>query len=307
MSQTCSSLANEENSFLQPSSSTPPSHQRHHSAILGGVFVVCFVILLFLLDGGVTALTWISSSIAVYAPIIEQLLAYLAVAGFATFAIKYEGITWKMIGITKRKFQDSLPVLAALLVATMLIAWLSHQWPQMSESTSSGLTLPLGVVIAIVIIAAVVEEYIFRGYVQAGTRKHFGIMAGLVVSSAVFAIAHIPTDINQAGINSISAFYAAIPTLGLSAISRFAFAVMAFAAMYELTGNIFITIFTHAFYDFSVVYYPPAGGSITVIVVCLILPFVVVFIMHGLRTASKVTEKTKETKVGSTVTRGEVA
>jgi membrane protease YdiL (CAAX protease family) len=269
------------------------SPSSHHNVFLGGLFVVCLVLLLFLLNGGVVAISWISSSIALYAPIIEQLLAYGAVGGFATFAIKYEGISWKMIGITKRKFYDSLPILASLCIATTLIAWLGNQWPRMSESTSSGLTLPLGMVIVIVFIAAVVEEYIFRGYIQVGTRKHFGLMAGIVVSAAVFTLAHIPTDMNAAGISSSSQFSAAIPTLAFSAVSRFAFGVMAFAAMYELTGNIFITIFTHSFYDFSVVYYPPVGGSITVIAVCLILPFVVVFLTHGIQRTLKASKAEK--------------
>jgi len=51
---------------------------------------------------------------------------------------------------------------------------------------------------------------------------------------------------------------------------------MAFAMLYQLTGNIFITVITHAFYDFTVVYYTPVGGSLSIVLVCLILPFVVV-------------------------------
>lgn len=263
---------------------TSPSH---HSAILGGVFVICLVILLFLLNGGVVALSWISSSISTYAPIIEQLLAYVAVAGFTTFAIKYEGITWKTIGITRTKLIDAMPVLVSLGIATTMVAWIGNQWPQMSESTSSGIVLPLPIVIVIVALAAIVEEYIFRGYIQVGTRKHYGVMAGIVVSAVVFALAHLPTDMNLAGINSSSSFFAAFPSLGFSAVSRFAFGVVAFAGMYELTGNIFITIITHSFYDFSVVYYPPVGGSFTVVAVCLILPFVIVFLTHDFQTISK--------------------
>lgn len=249
-----------------------------YHAILGGVFVVCLMLLVFLLNGGGTILSAISAGFSQYARVIEVTMAYIAIAGFATFAIKFEGISWKQIGITRRNFTLSLPVLFSLGVATTLVAWIGHKWPQMAESTQTGMVLPLPSVIALVFAAAVVEEYIFRGYVQVGTRKHFGVTAGLIVSAGVFTIAHIPTDLTTMNIISNSSLIAAVPSLAFSAVSRFSFSVMALAGMYELTGNIFITVFTHSFYDFSVVYYPPVGGNLTVVLVCLILPFVVVFL-----------------------------
>jgi len=245
---------------------------------LGGLFVVCLILLLFLLNGDAVALSWISAGLGKYVSTIEQILAYIVLAGFATVIMKYQGISWREIGITRQKLILSLPVLLTLGTATFLVAWLSGKWPQMSESTASGLALPLPVVITVVLIVAVVEEYIFRGYVQVGTRKRFGVLAGLVVSTGVFAVAHIPADISAAGVGSFSTFSASVPLLTSLAIGRFAFGIMAFAIMYQLTGNIFITIITHSFYDFSVVYYPPVGGSITIVFVCLILPFAVVLL-----------------------------
>jgi membrane protease YdiL (CAAX protease family) len=269
------------------------------SARLGGLFVVCFILLLFLLNGDAVVLTWISNSISQYVSTIEQVLAYVVVGGFAAIIIKSQGITWKEIGITRQKLMLSLPVLFALGIATTLVAWLGGKWPQMFESTRSGLTLPLPIVILIVLIVAVVEEFIFRGYVQIGTKKHFGVMAGMIVSAGVFAISHIPADISAAGIGSSAALISVIPSLSFQAIGRFAFALMAFAAMYELTGNIFITIITHSFYDFSVVYYPPAGGSATVVVVCLLLPFVVVFLTNALRSRGVPSSQTSSKKTTS--------
>ena len=241
------------------------------------------MLLLFLLNGDAVVLSWISTGLSQYTSTIEQILAYLVVAGFAAIIIKSQGITWKEIGITSQKLILSLPVLLALGIATTLVAWLGNKWPQMSESTQSGLVLPLPVVILIVFIIAVVEEFIFRGYIQIGTRKHFGVMAGLIVSAGVFALSHIPGDIGAAGVGSSATLVSLIPSLTFLALSRFAFGLMAFAAMYELTGNIFITIITHSFYDFSVVYYPPVGGSLTVTLVCLVLPFVVVFLTNAVR------------------------
>jgi membrane protease YdiL (CAAX protease family) len=253
----------------------PPISSRSSMAI-GALFVVSLVLLLFLLNGGAVVVSWISSSLGPYVSIIEQVLAYLPVAGFAVIAVKYEGIRGREIGLTRQKFLLSLPVLGVLGFTTTTLAWFGNKLPQMSVSVQSGLTLPLGVVIFIVLIISIIEEFIFRGYVQVGTRRHFGVMAGLIVSSAVFALAHVPSDLNIANLGSGAAFYGILPTLAVSAVGRFAFGVMAFAVMFELTGNIFITIITHAFYDFTVVYYTPVGGNLSIVLVCLILPFLVV-------------------------------
>lgn len=261
--------------------------------------MVCLIVLLFLLNGDAVVLSWLSSGITQYISTIEQILAYVVVAGFATIIMKSQGITWKEIGITRQKLFLSFPVLITLGVTTILVAWLGNNWPQMSESTQSGLVLPLSIVILIVFTVAVVEEYIFRGYIQIGTKKRFGVTAGLVVSAGVFAIAHIPVDIGAAGVSSTSALISLIPSLAFSAISRFAFGIVAFAAMYELTGNIFITIITHSFYDFSVVYYPPVGGSVTLVLICLVLPFVVVFLTNTCSSRGIPTSQSPSQKPGS--------
>ena len=261
--------------------------------------MVCLMLLLFLLDGDAVLLSWISSDISQYVSTIEQILAYVVVAGFATIVMKSQGISWREIGITRQKLILSLPVLLTLGIATTLVAWLGNKWPQLSESTQSGLILPLPVVILVVLIVAVVEEYIFRGYVQIGTRRRFGVTAGLIVSAGVFALAHISGDIGAVGASSFSAFASSVPSIVFLAIGRFAFGLMAFAVMYELTGNIFITIITHSFYDFSVVYYPPVGGSITVTLVCLVLPFVVVFLTGAVRPKRITVLQTTSQKTGT--------
>ncbi|MDG6907612.1 MAG: CPBP family intramembrane metalloprotease [Nitrososphaerota archaeon] len=253
------------------------------TAVLGGVFVVCLFLLLFLLNGDGVVLSSLSADISQYVSTIEQILAYLVVAGFATIIMKSQGISWRAVGITKRNLYLAFPVLAALGVATTSVAWLGGDWPSMSLSTQLGVTLPLPVVILVVFTIAVVEEYIFRGYVQVGTARRFGVTAGMIVSAAVFALAHVPVDISGLGVTSSATLASALPSLSFLAIGRFSFGLLAFAGMYQLTGNIFITIITHSFYDFSVVYYPPAGGTITIVFVCLILPFIVVFLMQALR------------------------
>lgn len=253
------------------------THSKSKSNIIvGGLFVVSLLLLLFLLNGDNIVLSWISSTLGQYVTIVEQVLAYVAVGGFAVIAVRSEGIRRREIGITGKKFILSLPVLIALGITTIAIAWYGNKLPHLSVSTQSGLSLSLPTVIFIVMVVSSVEEYIFRGYVQIGTSKHFGILAGIVVSSAVFAIAHIPSDISTSNPNSIADVFSLMPSLAFSAIGRFSFGLMAFAALYQVTGNLFIVVFTHAFYDFTVVYYTPVGGSLSIVLVCLVIPFVVV-------------------------------
>ncbi|MHB1638877.1 MAG: CPBP family intramembrane glutamic endopeptidase [Candidatus Dormibacteria bacterium] len=123
--------------------------------------------------------------------------ALLAVVLF--FASRHGGGVWRQLGLRKPPYWvfPLMPVLAvALQFATGLI----------SEALSpllGGMTNPQGCsisqgfghdaylgVIAIVVIAPVVEEIAFRGFIFGGLRGRIGTAWAVVASSLVFALAH---------------------------------------------------------------------------------------------------------------------
>ncbi len=244
-------------------------------AVTGAIFVVSLTLLMFLFNGDLAGLSLFFSGLSQYQGYISQTLVYLAVLGFGAVAMKAEGLSWHAVGVSKRNLLLALPVLIVLVGGTIAIAIFTGDWTQTVGQWGSGPS-PIALLGAIVF-ASFVEEYVFRGYVQNGTARRFGVTAGIVVSAAVFSLAHVPTDISGLGANSGLAYM--IESLAFSASGRFFFGVLAFSTIYYLTGNFFITFFTHALYDISVVYLAPPDGSVIYRSLFIIVPYVAFFIL----------------------------
>jgi membrane protease YdiL (CAAX protease family) len=248
---------------------------RRPSAAVGALFVIALTLLLFLLNGDAKVLTWISSDLGQYVSFIQQMLAYVVLLGFGTVALRAEGITRKDLGFSRNNLYLALPVLLGFILGNYALVELGGGWSKVFAAGDP--PLPYGLIILGTILVAFTEEYIFRGYVQIGTKKRFGVTASLIVSAMVFSLAHIPTDLS--GVNP-AVLGTEIPRLAVSIVSRFAFGILAFSYMYQFTGNMFITLFTHAFYDFSVGYLAPVGGTLTIILLYMLMPFAIVLAVY---------------------------
>ena len=261
-------------------------------AFTGAIFVISLTLLMFLFNGDLGGLALIFSGLSQYQGYISQVLVYLAVLGFGAVAMKTEALSWHAIGISKRTLAISLPVLAALLLGVVGIAFASGDWASAASQLGSGPSpvVPIGAVV----FASFVEEYVFRGYVQNGTARKFGETAGIVVSAAVFSLAHVPTDF--AGLDTSSGLSYVIGFLSFSAFGRFFFGVLAFSLVYYLTRNFFITFFTHALYDVSVVFLAPPGGSLVYRSLFIIVPYAIFLVLIRTGIASPVVRGTRPSK-----------
>ncbi len=246
-------------------------------AVTGAIFVVSLTLLLFLFNGDLSALTVIYAGIAQYQGYISQSLAYVAILGFGIIAMKSEGISWKDIGTSRGDLMAALPVLAALGVATVAVAALNGDLAAALQQSGSG-SYP-AVFLGAICFASFVEEYVFRGYVQNGTAKRFGVTMGILVSAVVFSLAHVPTDLN--GLDLSAGLLAVFQYLAYSAVGRFFFGVLAFSTLYYLTGNFFLSFFTHVFYDISVFFLAPPDGSFIYRSLYLVIPYVAAFTLFG--------------------------
>ncbi len=240
------------------------------------MFVTSLTILLFLFNGDLTVINMMVGWLSQYQGDIAQSLTYVAILGFGIVAAKSEGYSLRKIGISKRQFGESLPAFMALALGTAAVAIYSGDWTLLTEQLSVG---TLAVLIATVGFAAFVEEFIFRGYVQNGTTRRFGVAAGIAVSGLVFALAHIPVDLGSLDLGSGLLPVAA--SLAYSAFGRLFFGVVGFALVYYLTNNLFITFLTHSFYDFSVLYLAPPDGSIGYRLLFLGATYAAIIVMYG--------------------------
>lgn len=186
--------------------------------------------------------------------------------------MKTEGMSLRSIGASRWNLTMALPVFATLAAGTAAVAAYSGEWSRAVTRFGSGASLLF--LLTAVVFGSFVEEYIFRGYVQNGTTRRFGVTAGIVVSASVFALAHVPTDLGRMDLGS--GFLSLVPFLTYSAIGRFFFGVMAFSTIYYMTGNFFISFFTHAFYHVSVFYLMPGANSFVYRSLYIVIPYVTV-------------------------------
>ena len=248
---------------------------RPSGAITGGIFVVSLTLLLFLFNGDLSALSLLYSGVTQYQSYISQSTAYVVILGFGVIAMKSENLSWRDIGTSRQNFIAALPVLAALTAGTVVVAELNGNLT--SALTQSGPD-PIALLVAICF-ASFVEEYVFRGYVQNGTTRRFGVTMGVFVSALVFSLAHVPTDLS--GLNLNAGLPATFQFVAYSAFGRFFFGVIAFSTLYYLTGNFFLSLFTHMFYDVSVFFLAPPDGALVYRSLFIVIPYLTALALYG--------------------------
>lgn len=93
-------------------------------------------------------------------------------------------------------------VLFALILGALfaLVSWLFPSFnpdePQVNEFTRTAASNPRLSLLALVVIPAVVEETVFRGFIFPAFTDRFGLISGVVVSSLLFAIAHLQLNVS---------------------------------------------------------------------------------------------------------------
>lgn len=123
--------------------------------------------------------------------------ALLAIVLF--FASRHGGLAWARLGL--RRFPIWVVVLMPPLA--LLLQILTGILSEILSPLLGGMTNPQGCdisqafgrdpylgVISIAVIAPVVEEIVFRGFIYGGLRRRWGVGLSIVVSSLLFALAH---------------------------------------------------------------------------------------------------------------------
>jgi membrane protease YdiL (CAAX protease family) len=87
---------------------------------------------------------------------------------------------------------------------------------------------PRGSVALIAVLAGLGEELLFRGVIQAGLERELGAVAGLLIASLLFGLAHFITR----------AYFLLATLMGII-----------FGLLYQWTGNLLVPVLVHALYD----------------------------------------------------------
>lgn len=142
------------------------------------------------------------------APTVEIVLALLALQSVVPMAAIYlvivrgRGISWSQIGFRPAPMRwylwaavialASLPAVALINLAIQTLLGEPFRNPQLELLAPAGFswTALIGVLILAGVIAPIVEETVFRGLLYGWLRARLGLVAGVALSAAVFALAH---------------------------------------------------------------------------------------------------------------------
>lgn len=171
--------------------------------------------------------------------LIAQILSLL----FLWLFMRYRHISWQQIGLKKPSFDNLLYSLPAYAVYFILFA-ISYalvnafvpgvnvdQEQQVGFEGANGAVALSFVFVALVVLPAVVEEIMVRGFLYGGLRNKLPKIKAAIVASLIFGAAHL-----QLGSGEIPLWIAAVDTFILS---------MVLIWLREKTGNIWAGVAVH--------------------------------------------------------------
>lgn len=180
---------------------------------------------------------------------------FVPLAGIGLVALRREGVRIADLGLSSRYLLPAVAAFASVWVALNLLgagiaAVTGNPWglDLLRETTAvlvAGVPAPRSMTLLYVLVVGLVEEFLFRGYLQSkvvallgdDTRPHIAL--GIVVSALVFGIAHVPGAlVAGAGIRG------ALSLTAITAVSGIAFGIL-----YETTGNLYFVALLHGFGD----------------------------------------------------------
>ena len=161
-------------------------------------------------------------------------IAIMLLLGVYIIALRPKQLSWQEVGIRIFPMKDwgliiaySIFVLIGAVFYVLLIDFLGFSWENSkTESLQQNITV-FSVLIAFIsaaIISPIYEEIFYRGFLYRWLRTRIGLTGGLLLSSLIFSVAHIPT-------------YNVMPVNFLSG--------MIFAYAYERTNSILPSILIH--------------------------------------------------------------
>lgn len=161
-------------------------------------------------------------------------IAIVLMAGLYFIALRPKGLSWKEVGIKgfSSKYWWKIPVwllvtivssVALVLLTSLLGNSVDNSKTESLQQNINLLTILIGIISAGVI-SPVYEEIFYRGFIYRWLRVRLGMNWGIVISSFIFMLAHIPT-FNAMPVNFING--------------------VVFALVYEKAGSVIPAMIIH--------------------------------------------------------------
>lgn len=176
-----------------------------------------------------------------------QFTFILLVSGVSLYLLwlfmSWRKISWKDIGVKKPRYPKlfyAIPAFAIYFITVVSVMALlnatvpgldTEQEQQIGFDTAQGTGQLTLVFISLVILPAVVEEIMVRGFLYGGLVKKFSKLAAALIASGVFGIAHLQFGSGQ-------------PLLWVAAIDTFILS-MVLIGLREKTGNVWAGVLVH--------------------------------------------------------------
>ncbi|MEK4740770.1 MULTISPECIES: CPBP family intramembrane glutamic endopeptidase [unclassified Bacillus (in: firmicutes)] len=158
------------------------------------------------------------------------------------FCIKRYKLSWKDIGIRKLSWKDLLwtfvAVISLIVVSIGVLMIMEKLGISFENSKTETIQDDKSIysfciaVIGAAVISPIYEEILYRGVFYTFFRDRYGIWGGMLISSTIFTVVHIPT-------------YNTLPVNFLSGV--------VFAWLYEKTNSILSAMIAHAVFNFIAV------------------------------------------------------
>ena len=136
--------------------------------------------------------------------LIGFIMSIIFTLGVFLIAIKPKNLKWKEVGFqcfSKSYWSSIMGWIIILIVGSILLAyvvdWLLEIGTNNSKTDSLATRLStFNIIIAFIsaaIVSPIYEEIFYRGFLYRFFRSKFGLLAGMLISSFIFMIVHIPT------------------------------------------------------------------------------------------------------------------
>ncbi len=171
--------------------------------------------------------------------LIGFIMSIVFMIGIYVIALKPKKLSWKEVGISRFPSSYLRPiigwtfVLIAVSVGLVMLMELligvntSNSKSQSLQSNLTILTFLIGFISAAVI-SPIYEELFYRGFLYRVLRSKFGVTIGMLISSTIFMLVHIPTY-NTLPVNFVGG--------------------LIFSWTYEKTGSIFPAMIIHSIFN----------------------------------------------------------
>lgn len=171
----------------------------------------------------------------------------LVVLGAVWYVLRYEGVTAASLGLGSGLVLPALVAVATyfltLNVAGIGLALASGNPDTIGYQWTVSPPEAVFVFLWVLVFAAIVEEFVFRGYIQTkciallGDDQSTRIGLGITIAGLLFAASHIPRILSSGAPSGL----APAEYLALLVVNG-----IAFGLLYELTQNLYIPILVHA-------------------------------------------------------------